>query len=347
LTSNWHWEGGQIPSDQLGVGYRPPEERLYYNTVGCEASKILLKLGDAVHLKSPSDEAQRPYVASVQAMYQDRNSTDKMIVIAWYFRPEELKGGRTPAHGKDELLLKNGAGGRLVTYSLCCVEETCHVLDFPEYCRVQAEAKRRSVLGMPPVDTKHVYFVRDGRDAIAHMSRKPQPKRRFGDAESRPRPQRPKHPVADINKRNNKGETKLHVACCKGQLRTVEELLRSNASVNVTCNAGWTPLHEASLNGHLRVVDQLISADADVNVIGPGSTTPLHDATENAHMAVVKSLLRAGACKDIRNAEGKLAVDMAEGDADMTQALQETRKRRRAATNASWTIRAQHDINNI
>jgi len=49
----------------------------------------------------------------------------------------------------------------------------------------------------------------------------------------------------------------------------------------------------------------------------------------------------------IRNAEGKLAVDMAEGDADMTQALQETRKRRRAATNASWTIRAQHDINNI
>ena len=108
------------------VGYRPPEERLYYNTVGCEASKILLKLGDAVHLKSPSDEAQRPYVASVQAMYQDRNSTDKMIVIAWYFRPEELKGGRTPAHGKvstcPSVKMRAGAvppGGSRQTRGVC------------------------------------------------------------------------------------------------------------------------------------------------------------------------------------------------------------------------------------
>lgn len=62
-----------------------------YSTV----SKMQLCVGDAVHMRSPSDEATKPYVAAIIAMYQDVEKgsakgkakiTDKMIIIEWFFR---------------------------------------------------------------------------------------------------------------------------------------------------------------------------------------------------------------------------------------------------------------------
>lgn len=48
--------------------------------------------------------------------------------------------------------------------------------------------------------------------------------------------------VKNIAKRNYKGETSLHLACRKGNLDLVHELLQAGASSNVQDNAGWTPL---------------------------------------------------------------------------------------------------------
>ncbi|CAL4123054.1 unnamed protein product, partial [Meganyctiphanes norvegica] len=46
----------------------------------------------------------------------------------------------------------------------------------------------------------------------------------------------------NINKRNAKGETLLHVACVKVDVEKVRSLLKAGARPNTKDNAGWTPL---------------------------------------------------------------------------------------------------------
>jgi ankyrin repeat protein len=66
---------------------------------------------------------------------------------------------------------------------------------------------------------------------------------------------------SNINERNGKGETKLHVACIRGNFETVKALIRKGASIDVTCNAGWTPLHEVRPPVLLKFVLAAICSD--------------------------------------------------------------------------------------
>jgi ankyrin repeat protein len=61
---------------------------------------------------------------------------------------------------------------------------------------------------------------------------------------------------------NFNGESLLHVACWKGQMKMVEQLINMGSDVNLidaTLNHA-TPLHEAARGGHAQVCALLIQA---------------------------------------------------------------------------------------
>ncbi|KAK8405825.1 hypothetical protein O3P69_001947 [Scylla paramamosain] len=113
-----------------------------------------------------------------------------------------------------------------------------------------------------------------------------------------------------VNKRNERGETPLHVAAIKGDSDRISQLISQGADVNATDYAGWSPLHEACNRGFYEVSKVLIEAGADVNAKGLDNDTPLHDACINNHFKLVRLLLRCGAGVDVVNRRGKTPRDV-------------------------------------
>lgn len=148
-----------------------------------------------------------------------------------------------------------------------------------------------------------------------------------------------------LHRKNNKGETELHLAAIRGDFYRLEQLFKqyedsdlSNA-VDVTDNAGktyyytdklehkfvaivlgWTPLHEACNRGHSQAVRVLIQHGANVNASAECGTTPLIDAARNGHLSIVRVLLRHGAIPTIADRRGQTAFDVA-GNANIEQLL--------------------------
>ncbi|XP_019064739.1 ankyrin repeat domain-containing protein 31 isoform X1 [Fukomys damarensis] len=87
-----------------------------------------------------------------------------------------------------------------------------------------------------------------------------------------------------INKRNARGESRLHSAARRGDLSLVQILIESGADVNLKDNAGWTPLHEASNEGFSDIIIELLKAGANVNCESIEGILPLHDAVAGNHL---------------------------------------------------------------
>ncbi|XP_028659535.1 ankyrin repeat domain-containing protein 12 isoform X3 [Erpetoichthys calabaricus] len=115
-----------------------------------------------------------------------------------------------------------------------------------------------------------------------------------------------------VNKRNERGETPLHMAAIRGDVKQVKELISLGADVNVKDFAGWTPLHEACNMGYYEVAKVLIAAGAEVNTQGLDNDTPLHDASSSGHKDIVKLLLRNRGDPFQANNRGERPVDVAE-----------------------------------
>jgi len=102
---------------------------------------------------------------------------------------------------------------------------------------------------------------------------------------------------ADVNTAQGDGMTALHWAAERGEVELSEVLIYSGANVNAGTRIGrYTPLHLASRGGHAEVVAALLRAKAN-----PGATTttsgvtPLHLAAAAGRTDVVAALLRSGA----------------------------------------------------
>ncbi|XP_051990389.1 ankyrin repeat domain-containing protein 12 isoform X1 [Xyrauchen texanus] len=115
-----------------------------------------------------------------------------------------------------------------------------------------------------------------------------------------------------VNKRNERGETSLHMAAIRGDVKQVKELISLGADVNVKDFAGWTPLHEACNLGYYDVAKVLIGAGAEVNTQGLDDDTPLHDASSSGHKDIVKLLLCNGGNAFQANKRGERPVDVAD-----------------------------------
>ncbi|XP_078688710.1 uncharacterized protein LOC144920404 isoform X6 [Branchiostoma floridae x Branchiostoma belcheri] len=117
-----------------------------------------------------------------------------------------------------------------------------------------------------------------------------------------------------VNKRNERGETPLHMAAIKGDADLLRQLIKQGAEVNAKDFAGWTPLHEACNHGYYEVAKMLLQAGANVNTQGLDDDTPLHDAASNGHPHIVELLLKHGADPLQANTKGKTPIDVAENE---------------------------------
>ena len=100
---------------------------------------------------------------------------------------------------------------------------------------------------------------------------------------------------ADVNAKNNVGDTALMMASGFGHLEVVQALLAAKADMNAKRNDGDTALMFASGNGRLEVVRALLAAGADVNAKSRHGNTALGGASGNDRPEIVKLLKDAGA----------------------------------------------------
>ena len=231
---------------------------------------------------------------------------------------------------QNELFLKK-TGIQVRAYFIECIDSPCRVVTYPAYCRMRADEKAREVDGLPAKSGSSLplFFVRNWHDNEDNYKSVQKKKRRHGGASRLAVDAL--YNALHINKRNVKGETKLHAACIRGNVEDVRHLIRMNAVCDVSDNAGWTPLHEACLRNHIEIARLLIRHRVDVNVLGPTGTMPLHDAAENQSLEMVQLLVRNGASTKIPDGQGNLPVDLAKGNKPIMELLSQQRERRAAA----------------
>ncbi|XP_050401967.1 SMC5-SMC6 complex localization factor protein 1 [Patella vulgata] len=136
-----------------------------------------------------------------------------------------------------------------------------------------------------------------------------------------------------INKKNYKGETPLHVACIKNDVRRLKQLLAvPGINVNAADNYGWSPLHEACNHGNIECAELLLKYSPMKTVdsyFSPGSEkyrkvdlllcnvdgiTALHDAVDCGWTDICQLLIKHGGNRilEVKTKSGKLPVDFAQ-----------------------------------
>ncbi|XP_004456128.1 cyclin-dependent kinase 4 inhibitor B [Dasypus novemcinctus] len=101
-------------------------------------------------------------------------------------------------------------------------------------------------------------------------------------------------------------------AAARGQVETVRQLLEAGADPNAVNCYGRRPI-QVMMMGNARVAELLLLHGADPNCADPATfTRPVHDAAREGFLDTVLELHRAGAQLDVRDAWGRLPVDLAE-----------------------------------
>ena len=121
---------------------------------------------------------------------------------------------------------------------------------------------------------------------------------------------------ADINERDEEGNTLLHHFAYWGQTETVTILLKIGVDSEARNENGATPLHIAALQGHSEAITTLLDAGAGIDTHGRFGHTPLHAAALGGHSEAITILLKAGADARLL-AFGFTALDMIEEDSPL------------------------------
>jgi len=87
----------------------------------------------------------------------------------------------------------------------------------------------------------------------------------------------------------------IHKAAEKGDIAAIERHLQNGADVNVKDQDGNTPLMWATYNGSLEVVKFLVAKGVNVNARDKNNETPLMEATHEGHRNVAEFLKQHGA----------------------------------------------------
>ncbi len=117
---------------------------------------------------------------------------------------------------------------------------------------------------------------------------------------------------ADLNGKKDNYPA-LFYAVDRNNIEMVEILLFNGADINAKVGAGGqTVIYTAAKNDYLfKMFEFLISKGANVNVPDVVLGSPLSEAVKWGQIANVKLLLQYGADKNIKNSEGKIAIDLA------------------------------------
>lgn len=116
---------------------------------------------------------------------------------------------------------------------------------------------------------------------------------------------------ADTTEKTNAGQTALHFASSKSNLDTARKLVANKASARVKDKRGQLPLHRAAAVGCVPIVRLLLENKSPVSATDMDGCTALHHAIAEGHGDTALVLLKAGAETDKRDANAKLAIDLA------------------------------------
>jgi hypothetical protein len=115
-------------------------------------------------------------------------------------------------------------------------------------------------------------------------------------------------PDLDVDASNAAGETPLMMAALKGDVATMQALIRRGAAVN---RPGWTPLHYAATGQEPSTVKLLVGQGALLDARSPKGDTPLMMAAGYGSIDAAIWLARQGADASLRNEAGLSAADFA------------------------------------
>ncbi|HSW76082.1 MAG TPA: ankyrin repeat domain-containing protein [Candidatus Saccharimonadales bacterium] len=94
-------------------------------------------------------------------------------------------------------------------------------------------------------------------------------------------------------------------------IEVIQCLVNAGIDINIRNNKGMTPLHIASLFGNIEIVKYLISVGADINARDyKYNATPLHMAARMANVTVAQYLISVGADVNAQNNEGRTPYDL-------------------------------------
>jgi hypothetical protein len=129
---------------------------------------------------------------------------------------------------------------------------------------------------------------------------------------------------ADLNARNESGDTALHRAVETGMKQLLEVLLARGADAQARTKNGEAALHLAALHAEPVFTDLLLTAGADPRARNADGETPLHWAALSGHIVVVQRLLARGADARQKTAQGFTARDYArrEGHPEIARLLE-------------------------
>ena len=123
---------------------------------------------------------------------------------------------------------------------------------------------------------------------------------------------------ANVNAKDDTGETPLHVAAFLSRASSVEALLAARADPNARDRLGKTPLHNASTpqptaspENAARTIHLLVTGGADPNAHEANGNTPLHLAALIGSVLASRTLLSEGARVDVPGLGGGTALHVA------------------------------------
>jgi len=127
---------------------------------------------------------------------------------------------------------------------------------------------------------------------------------------------------ADINRRNDNGETALVLAALRGNSAAVKWLIERGARIN-TEPRQWSALHYAVFSGHAELADYLIEQGADINALSTNGSSVLMMAIYEGHQALARKLIEKGVDRRPKNdwGDGALEWAMRYGHLDIARQL--------------------------
>jgi ankyrin repeat protein len=113
---------------------------------------------------------------------------------------------------------------------------------------------------------------------------------------------------ANINRRNQFGDTALLLGALKARVDAVQRLIDQGAEVNPD---GWTPLQYSMFGGSKEVTALLIAKGANLDARAPNGQTALMLAVKLGKLDLVQQLIDADADMDLTDYDGLSALRLA------------------------------------
>ncbi|HLN99435.1 MAG TPA: ankyrin repeat domain-containing protein [Pyrinomonadaceae bacterium] len=116
---------------------------------------------------------------------------------------------------------------------------------------------------------------------------------------------------ADVNAKNESGETVLMLLDADATTDLVWDLINAGAAVNARDNENYTPLMRVASANNLEALKTLIDAGSEVNTKNEAGQTALMLAASEGFVNIVRALVLAGADINATDDEDESALDMA------------------------------------